>query len=67
MTLAFFLNLNIGKILSIKIQKLNNINKKKVIFTDFIKDEEAPVLMAGAKVFVLPSFWEGFGIPIIPG
>ena len=36
MTLAFFLNLNIGKILSIKIQKLNNINKKKVIFTAII-------------------------------
>lgn len=39
--------------------------ENKVIFTDFIKEEEAPLLMAGAKAFVLPSFWEGFGIPVV--
>jgi glycosyltransferase involved in cell wall biosynthesis len=39
--------------------------KDKVIFTDFIEEEDVPVLMAGAKVFVLPSFWEGFGIPVV--
>jgi glycosyltransferase involved in cell wall biosynthesis len=37
----------------------------KVIFTGFVDEEEVPALMAGAKVFVLPSFWEGFGIPVI--
>lgn len=36
-----------------------------VIFTDFVPDEDVPPLMSGAKVFVLPSFWEGFGIPVV--
>jgi len=38
---------------------------KRVIFTGFVDEEEVPALMAGAKVFVLPSFWEGFGIPVV--
>ncbi|MGI6278865.1 MAG: glycosyltransferase family 4 protein [Patescibacteria group bacterium] len=36
--------------------------EKKVIFTDFVPDEEVPFLIAGAKAFVLPSLYEGFGI-----
>ena len=36
--------------------------EKKVIFTDFVPDQEVPALLTGAKAFVLPSFWEGFGI-----
>ncbi|MCX6724606.1 MAG: glycosyltransferase family 1 protein, partial [Candidatus Shapirobacteria bacterium] len=39
--------------------------EKKVIFTDFVQEQELPALMAGAEVFVLPSFWEGFGIPVV--
>lgn len=39
--------------------------EKRVIFTDFVPDELVPPLMAGAKAFVLPSFWEGFGIPVV--
>lgn len=39
--------------------------EKKVIFTDFIPDEDVVGLMGGASVFCLPSFWEGFGIPVI--
>lgn len=38
---------------------------RKVIFTDFVPDQEVPALLAGAQVFVLPSFWEGFGIPVV--
>lgn len=37
----------------------------KVVFTDFVPDEDVSALMAGAQVFVLPSFWEGFGIPVL--
>lgn len=33
-----------------------------VIFTDFIDEKDKPFLIKGAKVFVLPSFWEGFGL-----
>lgn len=39
--------------------------EKKVVFTDFVGEAEKPFLMAGAKVFVTPSFWEGFGIPVL--
>ncbi len=35
----------------------------KVIFTGFAPTEDLPVLMSGAKVFVWPSLWEGFGMP----
>jgi glycosyltransferase involved in cell wall biosynthesis len=38
---------------------------KKVVFTDFVPDQDVPAILAGAKVFVLPSFWEGFGIPVV--
>lgn len=34
----------------------------EVIFTDFVAEEDKPALIKGAKVFVLPSFWEGFGL-----
>lgn len=39
--------------------------EEKVIFTDFVAEEEKPYLIAGAKCFVLPSFYEGFGIPVL--
>jgi glycosyltransferase involved in cell wall biosynthesis len=39
--------------------------EKDVIFTDFLPDNEKPALIAGSKAFVLPSFWEGFGIDIL--
>ena len=39
--------------------------KDRVVFTDFVEEEDLAFLMAGAKVFVLPSFWEGFGIPVL--
>ena len=37
----------------------------KVIFTDFVPDSKLPAIIAGAKCYVLPSLWEGFGIPVI--
>jgi glycosyltransferase involved in cell wall biosynthesis len=39
--------------------------KKHVVFTGFVPDADKPALMKGAKLFVLPSFWEGFGIDIV--
>lgn len=39
--------------------------KDGVIFTDFIDENDKPALMAGAKVFCLPSFWEGFGLDVL--
>lgn len=36
-----------------------------VVFTGFVPDEEVNPLISGAKVFVFPSRYEGFGIPIL--
>jgi glycosyltransferase involved in cell wall biosynthesis len=39
--------------------------EKDVIFTDYVRDEDLPALISGARAYVLPSLWEGFGIPVI--
>jgi len=39
--------------------------ESKVVFTGFVDEADVPALMKGAKVFILPSFWEGFGIPVV--
>lgn len=36
--------------------------EERVIFTDYVDEADKPSLIAGARVFVLPSLWEGFGI-----
>ncbi len=37
----------------------------KIILTGYVPDEEVPILMANAKAYVLPSLYEGFGIPAL--
>jgi len=37
----------------------------KVIFTDFVPAEELPFLLSGSTAFILPSLYEGFGIPVV--
>lgn len=37
----------------------------RVIFTDYVFPEELPYLISGAAAFVLPSLYEGFGIPVV--
>lgn len=39
--------------------------QKRVVFTGFIENREAPVLMSMASGFVLPSFYEGFALPAL--
>lgn len=39
--------------------------QNKIIMTGYIKNEDLPYLMAGTKVLVLPSLYEGFGIPAL--
>lgn len=34
-----------------------------VIFTGYVAEEDVPILMCGASIFVFPSLYEGFGIP----
>ncbi len=38
---------------------------KEIIFTDFILEADLPALYNLADLFVLPSFYEGFGLPIL--
>lgn len=38
-------------------------NSDKIIFTGFIEEEYLPTLYSGCKLFVYPSFYEGFGLP----
>jgi len=48
------------------LQKAKEIGiKDKVIFTDFVANADLPALISGAIAYVLPSLWEGFGIPAI--
>jgi len=35
----------------------------KVLFLNYVPTDELPALYAGAKVFVFPSLYEGFGLP----
>ncbi len=37
----------------------------KVIFTGFVPDEDINPLLSHARVFVFPSLYEGFGIPLL--
>lgn len=47
-------------------QKVKELSlEDKVIFTDFVLEADKPGLIKGAKLFVLPSFWEGFGLDIL--
>ncbi len=39
--------------------------KKDIILTGYINEQDKLFLMAGASIFCFPSFYEGFGIPIL--
>jgi len=45
---------------------IKNLNlENEVIFTGYVDAEDLPFIYNGASVFVYPSFYEGFGIPIL--
>lgn len=37
----------------------------RVIFTNFVPTENIPYLLSGGLAFILPSLYEGFGIPVV--
>lgn len=39
--------------------------EEKIVFTDFVDEDLKPALIAGARVFVMPSLWEGFGLDVL--
>lgn len=45
------------------IKKLSLMND--VIFLGYVQDKELPILYNAAKLFVYPSLYEGFGLPVL--
>lgn len=39
--------------------------EERTVFTDFVAEDDKPALIAGARAFALPSFWEGFGLDVL--
>jgi len=37
----------------------------QVLFTGYVPDDDLPALYSGAEAFVLPSLYEGFGLPVL--
>lgn len=48
-----------------KLYELINANKEKIITTGFLDDKELAGFYKNAFCFVYPSFYEGFGIPVL--
>lgn len=42
--------------------ELNHM-KNDVVFTDYVRDKDVPLLLIGATLFIFPSVYEGFGLP----
>ncbi len=38
---------------------------ERVHFTGYVPQDDLPALISGARVFVLPSLYEGFGLPVL--
>lgn len=41
------------------------LTNKNIKVLNFVGDEDLPVLYSGAQVFVYPSLYEGFGLPVL--
>jgi len=46
------------------LQVINELNiPRDVVFTDYVAEEDLPAYYSGAECFILPSLYEGFGLP----
>jgi len=39
--------------------------ERKVVFTGYVPEGDLPALLSGARLFVFPSLYEGFGLPVL--
>lgn len=45
-------------------ETVKNLNvEHDVIFTGYVDETDAPILIKGARIFLFPSIYEGFGLP----
>ena len=44
---------------------LREASKDKILKIGYVDDEDVPVLLSGALMFVMPSIYEGFGMPVL--
>ncbi|MBI4836202.1 MAG: glycosyltransferase family 4 protein [Candidatus Abawacabacteria bacterium] len=44
---------------------MNSPFKEDILVTDYVSREDMPALYTGAAVFVFPSIYEGFGLPLL--
>jgi len=45
--------------------KKDTLKDLPISFLDYVDEAHLPALYAGAKLFVYPSFYEGFGLPVL--
>lgn len=45
--------------------RLNELKSEKIILTGYVNDEDMPALYSGASVFVFPTHYEGWGMPVV--
>lgn len=43
----------------------NSFDKENIKFLGFVSNEDLPLIYANATLFLFPSFYEGFGIPLV--
>ncbi len=46
-------------------KELGHIDKSKIIITGYINDSELPEYYSNALMFIFPSLYEGFGLPVL--
>ena len=47
------------------LKNIDDKTQKRIRFTGFVDDEDLPTLYGNAELFVFPSKYEGFGLPLI--
>jgi glycosyltransferase involved in cell wall biosynthesis len=62
--LVFAGGLGLGSEVILEFVKQKNLGDR-IIFTNYISDEEIVALLQHAQLFVFPSLYEGFGMPIL--
>ncbi len=47
------------------INSISNFDKSKIIFKGYVNDNDLPKLYSNALMFIYPSLYEGFGLPVL--